>query len=69
MSETSPQPDSGSDDDKKRIRRVINQRGLTRAANDVKWGRLIDTMRLRDGWVPRYRCKCFDGPIFWWDAE
>lgn len=29
MAETSPQPDSGSDDDKKRIRRMINQRGLT----------------------------------------
>ena len=69
MSDTSPQPDFGSDDDKKRIRRVINQRGLTGAANDAKWGRLIDTMRQRNGWVPRYRCKCFDGPMSRWDAE
>ncbi len=38
MSNTSPQPNVGADDEKERIRRVISKRGLVGAANDVKWG-------------------------------
>ncbi|WP_366039376.1 DUF6678 family protein [Rubinisphaera sp.] len=50
MADISPQPNFGTDEEKDRIRRVISERGLSGAANDVKWGRLIDAMRQRDGW-------------------
>ena len=69
MADTSPQPNVGTDDDKDRIRRVISERGLTGAANDVKWERLLDAMRQRDGWRPSYRYKCVDGPPSGWDVE
>ncbi len=69
MSDTSPPPNVGSDEEKDRIRRVISERGLSGAANDVKWGQLLDAMRQRDGWRPSYRYKCIDGPPSTWDAE
>jgi len=69
MSETSPSPNTGSDEEKDRLRRVITERGLAGAANDVKWGRLLDAMRQRNGWRPSYRYKRIDGEPSGWDAE
>lgn len=69
MANTSPQSTVGTDDEKERIRSVIAERGLVGAANDVKWGRLLDAMRQRDGWRPSYRYKCVAGPPSGWDVE
>ncbi len=69
MADTSSQPNIGSDDDKAHIRSVLSRRGLSGAANDVKWGRLLDAMRQREGWRPSYRYKCIDGPPSGWDVE
>lgn len=69
MAETSPQPNVGTKDEKDRIRRVIFERGLVGAANDVKWGRLLDMMRRREGWRPSYRYKCVHGRPSFWDVE
>lgn len=70
MSETSPQPNVGSDEEKEKIRDTIARLGLTGAANDLKWGRLIDAMRTRDGWTPSYRFNCVDSNyISGWDVE
>ncbi len=70
MSETSPQPNAGSDEEKEKIRHTIAMLGLTGAANDVKWGRLIDAMRTRDDWTPSYRFNCVDSDyVSPWDVE
>ena len=69
MADTSPQSNVGTDDEKERIRSVISERGLVGAANDMKWGRLLDAMRQRAGWRPSYRYKCVDGPPSGWDVE
>lgn len=69
MTGTSPRPNSGCREEKERIRRCVIRRGLTGAANDVKWGRLLDAMRQRCGWRPSYRYKCVDGPASDWDTE
>ena len=69
MPETSPLPNTGSNDEKERIRAVVAERGLVGAANDDKWGHLLDAMRQRQGWIPSYRYKCVDGPASKWDAE
>ncbi len=69
MSETSPPPNTGSDKEKERLRRVVEQRGLSGAANDCKWSRLLDAMRQRERWRPSYRYKCVDGPPSRWDVE
>lgn len=70
MSETSPQPNTGSDEEKEKIRHTIARLGLTGVANDVKWGRLIDVMRTRDGWRPSYRVNCVGSDyISDWDVE
>ena len=72
MSETSPQPNVGSDDEKDQIRRTVERLGLTGAANDVKWGRLLDAMRLRDDWTLSFRYKCVNSDYIsewfgeWW---
>ena len=72
MSETSPQSHAGSDEEKEKIRHTIARLGLTEAANDVKWGRLIEAMRMRDDWTPSYRFNCVDSDdvspwgVEWW---
>ena len=71
MADTTPQPRVGSDDERNRIRRVISDLGLVGAANDEKWGRLLDAMRQHEGWRPSYRFKCVDGQpsgldVEWW---
>lgn len=37
--------------------------------NDTKWDELIDEMRTRTGWRPRYRCKRIDESPWRWDGE
>ena len=69
MSETSPQPNVGTELEKSKIRAVVSDRGLSGCANDVKWGKLLDAMRLREGWKPSYRYKCVDGAPSGWDVE
>ncbi len=69
MSDTSPPANFGTSEEKDRIRRVVSERGLTGAANDLKWGQLLDAMRQREGWRPTYRYKCVDGPPSQWDGE
>ena len=69
MSETSPQPKSGTDSEKSKIRAVVSSRGLSGCANDLKWGKLLDAMRYREGWTPSYRFKCVDGTASSWDTE
>ena len=75
MSETSPQPNAGSAEEKEKIRHTIARLGLIGAANDVKWGRLIDAMRMRDNWTPAYRFNSVDSDdvspwaVEWWAVE
>jgi hypothetical protein len=70
MFRTSPPPNTGSEEEKERIHRSISALGLCGAANDVKWGSLLDAMRERKGWKPSYRYKCVGSPhISRWDCE
>lgn len=69
MARTFPLASTGSEEEKSRVRRVIQQRGLSGAANDSKWAVLLDAMRTREGWTPSYRWKCVDGPISAWETE
>ena len=69
MKGTLPAPGTGSNEEKERIRSIVASRGLTGAANDTKWGQLLDAMRTREGWRPPNRLKCVDGPPSGWDAE
>lgn len=48
---------------------MVEQRQLTGAANNTKWGKLLDAMRSRRGWTPQYRYKCVDGGPSQWDSE
>jgi hypothetical protein len=56
-------------EERERIRRIGERRRLCGLANDTKWDEFIDAMRSLDGWRPRYRFKCVDGPAWGWDAE
>ena len=56
-------------DDRRKIQRVIKERGLCGLANDTKWDKLITEMRVRRDWRPSYRWKCVDGPPSGWDCE
>lgn len=69
MSETSPQPNVGTELEKSKIRTVVSDRGLSGCANHLKWGKLLDAMRQREGWLPSYRFKCVDGQPSGWDVE
>jgi len=62
MSRTSPALDAGTPDEKPKIRVAVEQRRLVGAANDLKWGVLLDRMRERDGLRPSNRWKCVEGP-------
>ena len=55
--------------EKSKIRAVVSSRRLSGCANDVKWSKLLDAMRQRDGWTPSYRFKRIDGPPAGWDVE
>lgn len=67
--ETSPPPDAASGDELDKARRTIERRGLTGAANNTKWAKLLDVMRTREGWRPSYRYGTIDGYVSGWDAE
>ena len=55
---------------REKAKRVIQQRGLCGLANDTKWDELINSMRSRQGWTPKFRCKCIEFPVFDdWDGE
>jgi hypothetical protein len=70
MDETLPNAKSArSPDERKKLRRIVAQRGLCGLANDTKWDELIEAMRVRPDWRPSYRYKCIDGPPSGWDAE
>jgi len=70
MDKTLPNAKSArSPDEREKLLRVISERGLCGLANDTKWDELIDAMRIRQDWKPRYRCKCIDGPPSEWDSE
>jgi len=58
-----------SPDERRKLQRVIAERGLCGLANDTKWDEFISAMRARERWRPSYRCKCIDGPPSSWDAE
>lgn len=56
-------------DENRTIRRTVARRQLCGLANDTKWDELIDAVRGRKGWKPRFRWKCVDGPVSWWDGD
>ena len=58
-----------SPDTRRKIQRVIAERGLCGLANDTKWDEFISAMRARQDWRPSYRWKCVDGPPSSWDVE
>jgi hypothetical protein len=58
-----------SPDERENLKRVVGSRNLCGLANDTKWNEFITAMRSRQGWRPRYRFKCIDGPPSSWDRE
>lgn len=58
-----------STDDRRKLQRVVVERGLCGLANDTKWDEFISAMRARQGWRPSYRYKCIDGSPSGWDVE
>ena len=59
-----------SPDDREKAKRVIQQRGLCGLANDTKWDELINAMRARQDWKPKFRCKCIESSyVAEWDGE
>ena len=58
-----------SPDERAKLKRVIEERGLCGLANDTKWDEFISGMRARQDWRPSYRYKCIDGPPSSWDVE
>ena len=65
-------PHAGSlrlNDDKDKIYRAIEERQLCGIANNTKWNKLIDTIRLWEDWRPSYRYKTVNNYISHWDVE
>jgi hypothetical protein len=58
-----------SPDERRKVQRVIAERGLCGLANDTKWDEFISEMRSRKDWIPSYRFKCVDGKPSSWDVE
>jgi uncharacterized protein DUF6678 len=56
-------------DESEKLKRVVAARNLCGLANDTKWNEFISAMRSLQGWKPRYRFKCIDGPPSSWDGE
>jgi hypothetical protein len=70
MNNVLPNAKSGcSPKEREKLIQIIAQRGLCGLANDTKWNELIDAMRARSEWLPRYRFKCIDGRPCGWDVE
>jgi hypothetical protein len=56
-------------EERKKLRRIVVQRGLCGLANDTKWDEFIAAMRAPRDWIPKYRCKCIDAPpSLYWDT-
>ncbi|WP_313549898.1 DUF6678 family protein [Pseudomonas sp.] len=64
-----PLADTGTSDEKEKIRAIVARRGLSGAANNTKWNELINSMRQQDEWRPSYRFKWVNGHISRWDTE
>jgi hypothetical protein len=63
MNDEAPNAKSGwPPDERARLKRGVDRRGLCGLANDTKWDELIKAMRLREGWTPDFRCKRIDAP-------
>ncbi len=58
-----------SPEEKAKLRRIIDERGLCGLANDTKWDEFISAIRQRKDWNPRFRFKCLDGSVSRWDRE
>lgn len=59
-----------SPEERARLKRVVERRGLCGLANDTKWDEFMAAMRAREGWRPKFRCKCIDAPVHNdWDGE
>ena len=71
MSADFPSAKSGwPPEERARLKRVVERRGLCGLANDTKWNELIAAMRAREGLTPKFRCKCIDAPPGkQWDGE
>lgn len=70
MNDTLPNAQSSRwPNERDKLLRVIEKRGLCGLANDTKWNELIGAMRRRTDWRPSYRYKCIDGPPSTWDVE
>ena len=55
--------------ERQQLRRVVERRGLCGLANNTKWDEFIESVRSREGWRPKFRYKCIDGPPSQWDSE
>lgn len=64
-----PLADAGELEEKKKVRAIVQKRGLVGAANNTKWNELITFMRQKDGWRPSYRYKWVNGFLSGWDVE
>ncbi|MGV3609080.1 MAG: DUF6678 family protein [Planctomycetaceae bacterium] len=69
MFKTNPAANVDPENQKEKYRRIIEAKGLVGAASDQKWRKLLDAMRLREGWHPLFRCKFVDGVVSTWDGE
>lgn len=58
-----------SSDERRKVQRVVAERGLCGLANDTKWVEFISGMRSHEDWRPSYRFKCVDGRPSSWDVE
>lgn len=70
MSDSLPTAKSArSPDERRKIQRIVAERGLCGLANDTKWDEFISGMRSHEDWRPSYRFKCVDGRPSSWDVE
>jgi len=70
MSDSLPTAKSAhSPDARRKVQRVVADRGLCGLANDTKWDEFISGMRSHEDWRPSFRFKCVDGPPSSWDVE
>ena len=55
--------------EREKLRRIIERRGLCGLANDTKWNELINAVREYGASIPAYRWKCVDGRPVGWETE
>jgi|SRR5581483_558768 len=67
---TGPSSNYGTEEEKNKIRKIVEQRGLAGVANTTKWNELLTFMRERDGWTPSFKTKwLINGYVSDWDSE